>query len=119
MYLRCWRTKNPFNSKNSRTMISLTAAIPPHLQDASNVHFADFLTWNDLADALCQDKIDLAVGDLFIESHRLDQFPKLWSRDADVHGQARLFENRPNTHQLIVRQANVPTGEGSGGHLSD
>src|SRR5260221_5455298 len=114
MYLRCWRTRKPFNSKYSRTMVSLTAAMGilnsgfalcNFVQRPANQPGGNAPAPDDAADPPGQYKLDLAMAAFFVELHRLHQFFAL--RPAQINGnrQAGALKQMPDALQTFPRHA--------------
>ena len=67
--------------------------------------FRDTLIPDHFTNFSGEDKFDFAAGDLFVEAHRVEQFPSPRSVQADLHRQAGALEKIFNPRRVAPRQA--------------
>src|ERR1051326_2587351 len=145
-YLRCCRTKNPCNSKYSRTIVSLTAAMSERgLRRAKRgrggvsagglfrawgldrrflEHFLDEiqrhgLAKGDLANLVHEHEFHDAFADLLVVAHRLEEFFPLGRVQLDMRGQSGLFKQRGDPLYVALGQTEQLRGKPRSQHLAD
>src|SRR5687768_13477538 len=115
MYFLCCRTKKPLSSKNSRTIISLTAAI-----DCLDHFFhGDFLAPHDFADAFRQDESHISTADFLVELHGLHQAVEGWRFQLHARRQSGAGKRVLNPRGFGVRKTGKRIREARRGNLTD